>query len=157
MGARLERKLLQVTELLRGEKNGRVEGGTGEVIMSRTEQNARLEHLLEKLFDSQREEWKEELPWEEFEQRRHDFVFHMTDWTSDLERLAALFNKPDEQDETATFAFMIGFLYHVVPHLDAAANLRLGQIDNPFPHFMNDQKESPPLPLTESVEGKPRG
>src|SRR5947209_2895462 len=113
-------------------ENRRVEGGTGELNMTKTPQIARVELLLETLFDSQREEWKDELPSEEFEQRRHDFVFHMTDWKDDLERLAALFNNPDQQDEESASVFLIGFLYHVVPHLNAAGRLLLEEIGDPF-------------------------
>ena len=80
--------------------------------MTKTTQMARVELLLEKLFDSQREEWKAELPSEEFEQRRHDFVFHMTDWKDDLERMAELFTDPESQDEEAASILLIGFLYH---------------------------------------------
>ena len=100
--------------------------------MTKISQMAKVELLLERLFDAQREEWKEELPFEEYEQRRHEFVFHMTDWKDDLERFAALFNNPDQQNEEAASAFLIGFLYHVVPHLNAAARLLLDDVGNPF-------------------------
>ena len=108
--------------------------------MTKITPTARVEILLEKLFDTQREEWKDALPSEEFEQRRHDFVFHMTDWKDDLERLAALFNNSDQQDEEAATALLIGFLYHVVPHLNAAARLLLDDTGNPFSQAENDHK-----------------
>jgi hypothetical protein len=100
--------------------------------MIHTSQKAKIELLLERLFDSQREEWKAELSPDEFERRRHDFVFHMTDWNGDLEGLAELFKNPDDLDEEAASSFLIGFLYHVLPHLNAAGRLLLGRISDPF-------------------------
>lgn len=99
---------------------------------------ARLQAILAGVFNFQREEWKKELPPAEYERRRHDFVFHLTDWQSDLEGLAALFKDPDGQDDDASHSFIIGFLYHIVPHVDAAARLLLGDIGNPFPDPCGD-------------------
>jgi hypothetical protein len=56
----------------------------------------------------------------------------MTDPKNDLQQFAALCSKLDLQDEEATSTFLIGFLYHVVPHLIAAARLLLGEIGDPF-------------------------
>jgi hypothetical protein len=100
--------------------------------MTKATQMEQVELLLEKLFDSQREEWKSELPPDEYERRRHDFVFHMTDWKNDLQWLAELYNDPGSQDEEAASTELIGFLYHVVPHLNAAGRLLLGRIEDPF-------------------------
>lgn len=94
----------------------------------------KLKRILEALFESQREEWRDELPPDEFERRKRDFVFHMTDWKTDLDGLARLFHRPDANEEDAAHSFLIGFLYHVVPHLGAAARLLLGDIGSPFPH-----------------------
>ena len=56
----------------------------------------------------------------------------MTDWQSDLEQLADLFKNPDKYDEDYTSNFLIGFLYHVIPHIDAAGRLLLDQVSSPF-------------------------
>ncbi len=109
--------------------------------MNKTTPMARVELLLEKLLDSQREEWKEELPSEELEQRRHDFVFHMTDWKDDLERLAEWFRNPECLDEEAASTLVIGFLYHVIPHLNAAGRLLLDEISDPFRSAEAEQGE----------------
>jgi hypothetical protein len=48
----------------------------------------RLEHLLGLIFDGSRAELRKELDPAEYERRKHDFVFHVTDWQGDLEQLA---------------------------------------------------------------------
>ena len=73
-----------------------------------------------------------ELPADEYEARRHDFVFHMVDWKDDLEQLAHLFESPQDQDEDAASALLIGFLHHALPHLNAAGKLLLDEIKDPF-------------------------
>jgi hypothetical protein len=95
-------------------------------------QTTQLEELLGRIFDDSREGLRAELPPDEYEQRRHDFVFHMTDWKDDLEWLAALYEDPDSLDEDEATTQLIGLLYHVVPHLNAAARLLLDRIDDPF-------------------------
>src|SRR6266545_1439703 len=55
----------------------------------------KLRKLLEKVFDSCREGLRRELDKAEYERRRFDFAFHMTDWLSDLERLKALYEHPE--------------------------------------------------------------
>jgi len=49
------------------------------------------------------------------------FTFHMTDWLNDLDRLTALFGSPETADREQAARDVAGFLYHVVPHLMAAA------------------------------------
>jgi hypothetical protein len=93
---------------------------------------SQLEQLLGRVFDGAREGLREDLDPEEYEKRKHDFIFHMTDWKDDLERLAALFNNPDPQGEEAASVLLIGFLYHAVPHLNAAGRLLLDDIGDPF-------------------------
>ena len=56
----------------------------------------------------------------------------MTDWTDDLERLAALYKDPASMDLKAAQRFLFGFLVHVIPHLNAAGRLMLGEIRDPF-------------------------
>jgi len=63
--------------------------------------------------------------------RRDEFVFHMTDWKSDLHRLAELYNHPatfDRQDAKET---VNGILYHALGHLIAAARL-YDYVPDPF-------------------------
>lgn len=110
-------------------ENGGVEGEVGELNMS---QRTQVEELLGEVFDGAREGLRSELPPEEYERRRHDFVFHMVDWKDDLERLAHLFKKPEGLDAEGASNLLIGFLYHVVPHLNAAGRLLLDKIDDPF-------------------------
>jgi hypothetical protein len=91
-----------------------------------------LERLLGLIFDGAREGLREELDPDEYQKRRHDFVFHLADWQDDLERLATLFKHPDQQDEDSASELVIGFLYHVIPHLNAAGRLLLDEVKDPF-------------------------
>src|SRR4051812_49118208 len=56
----------------------------------------------------------------------------MTDWRSDLEQLADLFKHLDRQDEDSASVLVIGFLYHVVLHLNAAGRLLSDEFADPF-------------------------
>lgn len=96
------------------------------------EREKRLRALFGRVFDSCREDLKAELPAQEYERRRQDFVFHMTDWESDLSRFADVVSHPETQKKSDTEEFLIGFLYHVVPHLSAAGRLLLDNIPDPF-------------------------
>jgi hypothetical protein len=93
---------------------------------------SKVEQLLGRVFDGARESLREELDAQEYERRKHDFVFHMTDWLGDLEQLTDLFNQPDQQDEESASAHVIRFLYHVIPHLNAAGRLLLDEVGDPF-------------------------
>jgi len=92
----------------------------------------RFEDLMVRIFDDHRDDIREEFGADEHERRRRDFAFHMTDWTGDLERMAALFQDPDRLDLEQATVFVIGFLYHVIPHLNAAGRLLLDEISDPF-------------------------
>jgi hypothetical protein len=64
---------------------------------------------------------------------RRDFVFHMTDWLEDLERLVALYREPGQTMKEAAGDVVYGFLIHAVPHLMEAGRLLEGRpIRNPF-------------------------
>jgi hypothetical protein len=78
----------------------------------------------------------------EYERRRHDFVFHMTDWLTDLREYADIVRHPEEYKKDAAAEMIIGFLYHVVPHLNAAGRLLLDEIKDPFA----DQPAHPVMP-----------
>lgn len=91
-----------------------------------------LEKLLGSVFDDLRAGSRAELSPEDYARRRHDFVFHMLDWQDDLEKLAGLFRRPNSIEEDGASTLLVGFLSHVVPHLNAAGRLLLDQIDDPF-------------------------
>ena len=93
---------------------------------------AQADELLGKIFDSAREGLRGELSAEEYERRRHDFIFHFCDLRDDVVRLAQWLADPDILDEEAASTLIIGFLYHAIPHLNAAGRLLLDKIDDPF-------------------------
>jgi hypothetical protein len=99
-----------------------------------------LRELLGRVFDAAQEGLRDELPPEEYERRRHDFVFHMTDPADDLARFADLVRHPGSANDEETTTFLIGFLYHVLPHLSAAGRLLLDHVPDPFA----DQREAAP-------------
>lgn len=57
--------------------------------------------------------------------RRRNFVFHMTDWMEDLDRLSELYKNPDQFDQKAAAEVVAHFLLHAIPHLRAAGRLAL--------------------------------
>src|SRR5581483_11974989 len=59
------------------------------------------------------------------DRHRRNFVFHMTDWSSDLARLAELYQHPEEFDKKEAGRIVSGFLYHVISHARAAGRLLL--------------------------------
>lgn len=91
-----------------------------------------LKTLLGQAFDRRSEGLREELTPEDYEVRRSDFVFHMTDWLSDLGRLSDLYANPDCWTAKAASREVGGFLHHVIPHLNAAGRLLLDDITDPF-------------------------
>ncbi len=88
----------------------------------------KLEALLARAFEIG-EDGKEDA---DFRKKQADFVFHMTDWLSDLETLYNLVRNPEAWDAEQTRDFLIGFLIHVIPHLTTAGKLLVGEIPNPF-------------------------
>jgi hypothetical protein len=92
----------------------------------------KLERLLEKVFDGAREGVRKSEDAAAYKKMRHDFAFHMTDWRSDLERLHDLYQHPEKADPDEACTFIIGFLYHVIPHLNAAGRLLLDEVRDPF-------------------------
>jgi len=65
-------------------------------------------------------------------QARQDFIFHMTDWLDDLDRLKVIYDNPERFDRTEAGREIFGFLIHVIPHLKAAGRLLLDEISDPF-------------------------
>jgi hypothetical protein len=94
--------------------------------------NPKFVRLLEKVFDDASAGLRQELGTAEYAQRRRDFVFHMTDWTGDLEELWALSQHPEKFDVDAATVRIIGCLYHIIPHIKAAGRLLLETIPDAF-------------------------
>jgi hypothetical protein len=119
---------------LRNGKRGSNPGAPSSVDKLRTcgTPNPKLLKLLADIFDDMRKDDRKELGRAVYEQQRHDFAFHMTDWLADLEGLHKLFDQQDIVDRETARTFLIGFLYHVVPHLNAAGRLLVGEITDPF-------------------------
>jgi hypothetical protein len=63
---------------------------------------------------------------------RADFVFHMIDWDDDLKKLFQLYRHPSKYSAKDAGRLIAGFLYHVIPHLNAAGRLLLGDVSDPF-------------------------
>jgi hypothetical protein len=94
--------------------------------------NAESLALLERVYEMiQRDDSLPTRP-VDFERHKHDFAFHMTDWYTEIQPLQRLFDSPRQWSDDAAAAFVVGFLHHVVPHLNAATRLLLGAISDPF-------------------------
>jgi hypothetical protein len=57
---------------------------------------------------------------------RADFVFHMTDWKSDLEQLHRIYEDPRTLNRQQAHDAVFGFLAHATWHLNAAYRLLMG-------------------------------
>lgn len=88
----------------------------------------KLEQLLARAF----EVCKAGRRTKKFRQQQFDFVFHMTDWLFDLEELYDMVHNPENWNPDKAGEFLIGFLYHVIPHLNTAGKLLVGEISDPF-------------------------
>ena len=53
----------------------------------------------------------------------HGFVFHMTDWIRDLEKLASLYDQPAETTREQAEDAITSLLYHASAHINEAARL----------------------------------
>jgi hypothetical protein len=105
-----------------------------------------LVELLGRIFDSARQgEGKQT----DYQQRRQDFIFHMTDWLGDLKNLNELYAHPEEADLREARTSLIALLYHVIPHLNAAGRLLLDTIQD---HFTLHPEEPP----DEETRAKPK-
>src|SRR4051812_26825235 len=95
-----------------------------------------LDLLLTRVFDDARSDLRTELEKkgrrEEYDKLKHDFIFHMTDWMGDLNRLHALEQVPEVWKTEKAKTFLMGFLYHVIPHINAAGRLLLDEVRDPF-------------------------
>lgn len=77
-------------------------------------------------------------------QCREDFVFHMSDWAEDLQRLADLFRHPDHYDDAQAGDVVAPFLFHVIPHLTEAGRLMLDY--EPGKIFDSPKRHTPTSP-----------
>ena len=73
---------------------------------------------------------------------RQDFVFHMTDWLNDLDELAGLYRHPDKHTWNDAGDVIFGFFMHALNHLNAAARIFLGKIDDPFAELYPPEPEN---------------
>lgn len=90
-------------------------------------EHAKVEELLGQVFDElQTIEDKEE-----YAEIKQKFIFHMTDWVDDLQDLIVLYQQLEQYKGNAAQT-IAGFLYHVIPHLNAAGRLLLDHIPDPF-------------------------
>jgi hypothetical protein len=67
-----------------------------------------------------------------FDSHKWEFAFHMTDWQSDLEKRYRMDTAPSGWAPDSACDFLIGFLIHTVPHLNAAARLLVDDVGDPF-------------------------
>jgi hypothetical protein len=90
------------------------------------------EELLGRVFDEMRGSLRDDLSPSDYEKLRWAFVFHMTDWLDDLEMMADLSENPGSKSVDQATHSLVGCLYHVVPHIQAAARFLLGDVGDPF-------------------------
>jgi len=64
-------------------------------------------------------------------EQRDAFIFHMTDWRDDLQRLARLYEEPVNVDDQQAKDTISAVLYHALGHLIAAARL-YDYVPDPF-------------------------
>jgi hypothetical protein len=86
-----------------------------------------IQAMLDRVFDDFQSHDDEE----RHELAKQQFVFHMTDWAEDLFALCKLYARPSDSDPDAGRT-IARFLYHVIPHLNAAGRLLLDQVPDPF-------------------------
>src|SRR4051794_748276 len=96
----------------------------------------KYEELLGRVFDRMRGSLRDVLSPSDYARARETFVFHMADWTRDLEALAKVRSDPDTESVESATDVVTGFLYHAVAHLNAAAQLLL---DYPADTFSGDE------------------
>lgn len=91
-----------------------------------------LKKLLGKIYDSMRGELRKTLVPATYKERRLDFIFHMTDWLSDLDQINDLYRHPEKAKVDDACVTIIGILIHIIPHLNTAGRLLLDEISDPF-------------------------
>lgn len=101
--------------------------------MTSTEIDQETRNLLKEVFDHVREhQLPDGVNPSEYETWKLDFVFHLTDWVSDLEELRGLLQTPKSFGVEDASHIITRFLDHAIPHLNAAGRLLLDEISDPF-------------------------
>jgi hypothetical protein len=88
--------------------------------------------LLSRAFDEHQGDLRDRLSPEEYERLRFAFAFHLSDWEDDLKKLSSLVESPESWTPEQTSSFLIGMLYHVIPHLKAAGRILLDGVGDGF-------------------------
>jgi hypothetical protein len=107
-----------------------------------------VDQALGRVFDSFREAKDRKA----HSKKKADFVFHMTDWMSDLEELYRLYHHPNEIEKKASRQIVFGFVLHATGHLNAAARLLLDAPPDPFGAF-----QAPPPPKAGTKKARKKG
>src|SRR5207244_641563 len=91
-----------------------------------------LEAVLRRVFDQYQKHDDREIN----NAMKADFIFHMTDWVDDLNRLQKLINNPGDYSQEQAGDIVACFLLHATSHIKAAASLLLDfdPIDFELPH-----------------------
>ena len=76
-----------------------------------------------------------------FEKDKEAFLFHMTDWQSNLSDLGELFSRPKDFDRDRAKQILQDLFYHALPHLNAAA-----EIYDDAPHIYKMHNREKPQP-----------
>jgi len=64
-----------------------------------------------------------------FDADHESFVFHMTDWQDELVELQRLFSCPDEMSQAEANRILQELFFHMLPHLNAAAEIYDDAVD----------------------------
>lgn len=90
--------------------------------------------MLGRVFDAVRHEDRKSKRSADYKERRSDFIFHMTDWLTDLRELQELYAHPTKVEVQKVSISLMSILIHVIPHLNAAGRLLLDEdgIGDPF-------------------------
>jgi hypothetical protein len=92
-----------------------------------------LDDLLGRVFDQVRErQLPEGVDAALYDRWKRDFIFHLTDWMPDIERLRGLFQSPEDYETETASTLIVSFLIHVIPHLNAAGRLLVDEVSDPF-------------------------
>jgi hypothetical protein len=109
---------------------------------------------LEKLFDQWQGSRRRSMSAADYRRLRYDFAFHMTDWLGDLRKVHAIFFDPKNVSQKSVDDAVVGFLFHAIPHLNAAGRLLLEDIPDAF---ANHYKEWPTKKATKKALRKKAG
>ena len=86
--------------------------------------------ILSSIFDELREGQRRELSKTDYTRNRDYFIFHIIECLDDLQGLQELLS--GAMDPAIASSRMVGILYHVVPHFNAATRLLLDRVPDTF-------------------------